>query len=268
MFNLEELEQLVAFADEGTLSKAAEKLHISQPTITRTMQHLEEVFNVSLFERSKNKIAFNKTGLLAVKKARDILTLAKNSIQDVQTFDQSLRTIYVDSIAPAPLWELLPKLNRENPNMTISAKILDDNEVIISDIKNKKATLGIVTEEFIDDLNYYYLGKENLSVCLPKNHPLLNNHPKALNFADINGYNFLLESELGFWDKLCRQKMPASRFLVQQDEFEFTELVKNSSLPFFTTQATNLSRYDLSNRIILPLLDSEAEVDYYAVSAK
>ena len=44
MLNLLELEQLAAFAEEGTLSKAAEKLHISQPTITRTMQHLEEDF--------------------------------------------------------------------------------------------------------------------------------------------------------------------------------------------------------------------------------
>ena len=44
MLDLLELEQLTAFAECGTLSKAAEKLHISQPTITRTMQHLEDVF--------------------------------------------------------------------------------------------------------------------------------------------------------------------------------------------------------------------------------
>ena len=47
MLNLLELEQLSAFAEYGTLSKAAEKLNISQPTITRTMQHLEEEFGVS-----------------------------------------------------------------------------------------------------------------------------------------------------------------------------------------------------------------------------
>ena len=57
MLNLLELEQLAAFADWGTLSKAAEQLHISQPTITRTMQHLEEEFGVPLFSRSKNKMS-------------------------------------------------------------------------------------------------------------------------------------------------------------------------------------------------------------------
>ncbi len=58
MLNLLELEQLVAFADCGR-QQAAENLHISQPTITRTMQHLEDTFGVSLFCRSKNHISLN-----------------------------------------------------------------------------------------------------------------------------------------------------------------------------------------------------------------
>ena len=66
LLDLPELEQLVAFADCGRLSKAAEKLNISQPTITRTMQHLEEEFGVPLFERSKNRISLNETGQRAV----------------------------------------------------------------------------------------------------------------------------------------------------------------------------------------------------------
>ena len=66
MFTLEELEQFAAFAEAGTLSQAAEKLHISQPTITRTMQHLEECFKVPLFVRGKNRIYLNETGRFAV----------------------------------------------------------------------------------------------------------------------------------------------------------------------------------------------------------
>ena len=51
-----DLEQLAAFADCGTLSSAAEKLHLSQPTLTKTMKRLEEEFEVSLFIRSRNKL--------------------------------------------------------------------------------------------------------------------------------------------------------------------------------------------------------------------
>ena len=70
MLNLEELKQLVAFADMGTLSKVAEEFHISTPSITRSMKNLEECLGVTLFNRSKNRIELNETGQVAVEYAR------------------------------------------------------------------------------------------------------------------------------------------------------------------------------------------------------
>ena len=115
LLNLTELEQLVAFADCGRLSKAAEKLSISQPTITRTMQHLEEEFGVPLFDRGKNRIALNETGQRAVEHARALLKDADQAVKDVRAFDKSLHTITVSSCAPAPLWYLLPELSGAFP---------------------------------------------------------------------------------------------------------------------------------------------------------
>ena len=60
-----------------------------------------------------------------------------------------------------------------------------------------------------------------------------------------------------------RKKMPSSRFLVQTDDFEFKELIKNSSLPCFTTNlATDLDDI-LKDRVILPVTDPEANVTYH-----
>ena len=64
MIELFQLEQLTAFADYKTLSKAAEMLHMSQPTLTRSMQKLESEFDVSLFRRTKNKLELNENGEL------------------------------------------------------------------------------------------------------------------------------------------------------------------------------------------------------------
>ena len=61
MLDLYELRQLVAFAELGTLSKVADQFHVSTPSITRSMQHLEESFGVPLFHRGKNKIELNET---------------------------------------------------------------------------------------------------------------------------------------------------------------------------------------------------------------
>ena len=47
------LEQLDAFATYKTLSEAAEKLHMTQPTLSRSMQKLEDYFGFPLFDRDK-----------------------------------------------------------------------------------------------------------------------------------------------------------------------------------------------------------------------
>ena len=62
MIELYELRQFAAFAECGTLSEAAEKLHLSQPALSRNMKKLEEDLGVPLFVCRKNKLEFNENG--------------------------------------------------------------------------------------------------------------------------------------------------------------------------------------------------------------
>ncbi len=66
MINLQHLEQLITVDKEGTLSRAAEVLLISQPSLTRNMRQLEDDLGVRLFERSKNKLSLTETGKYTV----------------------------------------------------------------------------------------------------------------------------------------------------------------------------------------------------------
>lgn len=50
------LEQLAAVAKYGTLSAAAEHLHLAQPSLSRSMQKLEDLLGVTLFERKKTEL--------------------------------------------------------------------------------------------------------------------------------------------------------------------------------------------------------------------
>ena len=103
--------------------------------------------------------------------------------------------------------------------------------------------------------------EEQLYVCVPPDHELA--RKAELRFADINGFNFLLRTELGFWDTLCREKMPASKFLVQADTAAFDELVRSSSLPCFTTDYGQRHHADYPQRVNLPLRNPEARVTFY-----
>lgn len=278
MLNLLELEQLAAFADCGTLSKAAEKLNISQPTITRTMQHLEDEFGVPLFERTKNHIALNETGWKAVMHAKQLLKDAREVVEDVRAFDRSLHTITVSSCAPAPLWRLLPALSDAFPDMTISSAI-KNNEAVMEDLKAGECQLAVLSEEFItgvhvsgayaseahisEEYTSMPFMKENLAVCVPPTHELAGK--KEVSFKELNGYNFLLGIRLGFWDDMCRQKMPASRFLVQTDQFTMQELIRESTLPCFVTDVATYDRDVYRDRITIPITDREVKVTFYIV---
>ena len=235
MIDLNELSQLVAFADLGTLSRVAEEFHISTPSITRSMQHLEEAFGVPLFLRGKNKIELNETGKMAVAAARTLLREAETTVRQVQEFDARQHTIIIKSCAPAPLWELQKDVNTQQPEMMVSSAICQNREVL-SAWQDGSCDMAILPDH---ELAKY----------------------EALTFADINGFNFLLRTELGFWDTLCREKMPASKFLVQPDAMVFEELVNASSLPCFTTDYVRLRDYP--NRVNIPLSDEESHVTFY-----
>lgn len=87
MIEIHLLEQLVAFADCGTLSGAAEKLHISQPALSRSMQRLEEELGVTLFERQRSRLTLNDMGELAVRYARNLLLQENAMIQQIREAD-------------------------------------------------------------------------------------------------------------------------------------------------------------------------------------
>ena len=265
--NLLELEQLAAFAEYGTLSKAAEKLNISQPTITRTMQRLEEEFGVPLFERSKNHIALNETGEQAVSYAVQLLKDAKEAVDAVRAFDRSRHTITVSSCAPAPLWRLLPALSDAFPDMTLSSSI-KNNASVLEDVKSGHCLLAVlpgIPEEGKIPETYCCrpFMKENLAVCVPPDHVLA--WYKEVSFEVLNGYNFLLGTRLGFWDDMCREKMPASRFLVQTDQFTMEELIRESSLPCFVTDVAEYDEEIYGDRIVIPISDQAAKITFHIV---
>ena len=83
------LEQLTAVYECGTLSAASEKLHLTQPTLTRSMQKLEDIFGVKLFERTKNRVHLNENGRLAAECARQIMMQEQDMVNRVRALDRA-----------------------------------------------------------------------------------------------------------------------------------------------------------------------------------
>ena len=262
MIELYQLEMLVAFADACTLSKAAETLHLSQPTLTRAMKQLEEEFRVPLFDHRKNRLTLNENGRLAVEYARKLCQEGNDMVERVRSFDRAKHTLSVGACAPAPLWDLIPRLSGLYGSLTIGSEIRD-TQVLIQGL-NEGIYQMIVLPQRIPNPDWLVLpwGEEHLFFSLPETHPLA--HRQGLNMEELDGENMLVFSNIGFWHELHIRKMPHSRFLLQNDRFSFNQLVSSSVLPCFTTDLSmEHNTTDYTGRVNIPILDPEANVTYY-----
>ena len=124
------LEQLCAVSDCGTLSAASEKLHLTQPSLTRSMQKLEDLLGVKLFDRAKNRVHLNENGRLAAECAKHILMEEQDMIGRVRALDRSSRTLAVGMISPGPMMELSPLLSSLYPDRTIATELRTEEELV------------------------------------------------------------------------------------------------------------------------------------------
>lgn len=262
MLEFSQLEMLIAFADQRTLSKAAETLHLSQPTLTRAMKQLEEEFRVPLFDHRKNRLTLNENGQLAVEYARKLWQEAGDMVERVRSFDRAKHTLSVGACAPAPLWDLVPRLSSLYGSLTIGSEIRECQQLIQG--LNEGTYQIIVLPEQIREPSWISLpwGQEHLFFSLPEAHPLA--HRQGLEMRELDGENMLVFSNIGFWQELLMRKMPHSRFLFQSDRFSFNQLVRSSVLPCFTTDLSmKRNTTDYTGRVNIPILDPEANVTYY-----
>ena len=261
------LENLTTFARLGTLSAAAEALHVSQPALTRSMQKLEDLLEVPLFDRQKNRIILNEYGRLTADHAQRILDEEDEMVRLVRSLYRSHRTIALGSCAPMPTYQIQSLLTQLYSDMTISSEIQDD-ETLLKGLLNDTYQLAIFHEEPTqDELYYQACGEEHLHVSLPAHHPLAGQ--ESLTLADLDGISILQQSTVGFWYKICHSKMPNAHFLMQPEFDTFMEIVQSSSLPTFSTDLSlqrNPERKDL--RVNIPLTDPEVNVTFYLACKK
>lgn len=255
------LEQFVAFAACGTLSKAAETLHISQPALSRSMKKLEDTLGVALFDRDKSKVALNETGRLAAKLAEEQLQSNESMIRRIRAFDRSLRSITVGACAPYPMNELMPILQEHFGGMLLTSELAEIDQ-IAQNLRSGACQLGVLNRPAdAPDLFCQRFVSEHLYISVPQTHRLAGK--KQVTFGDLAGERFLLFEHIGFWKDVCREKMAGASFLVQSSMDALEELIAATTYPCFTTDAFLHQAPLGGDRVIVPIEEPEAYATFY-----
>ncbi len=260
------LKQLTAFAEEGTLSKAAERLHTSQPALTRSMKKLEEELGVVLFERKKNHLNLTPTGNAAVRYARRVLDSAADFEEQVQQFDRRLHTIHVGFCAPIPQQVVTPILNNIFSDMTISSDMKGDDDFCE---KLKKGIYQLAVVHRRPDEKLFYskkIGHEDLYLNTTVSNPLAF-YPEV-HLSDLKNITMLLLNRIGFWMDLVKERVPDAHFIIQYEQNSFDELTRASDLPVFSSSYYLDQGGHVPGRMEIAIADPECHVEYYLVCLK
>ena len=257
------LEELVAFAKEGTLAKASEKLGLSQPAITRGTKKIESELGIKIFDRTPNKITLNKTGEYAAERAEYVLKINRNYITEVKNFDNSNKEITMASIAPGPVM-LISSLKQKNLKINDTLIKKEDLDKLL--LQNQYTC--IISNEPINNpkIESDYLGMETLTVHLNEFSNLASK--PSVTFKELKGLSFLVLSDIGIWKDIIQKEIPEAKFLYQNQLESFNEIKNYSVFPFFTTNISQLNqisnKYVNRDRTAVKISDPAATQSFYA----
>lgn len=121
---LHQLEYLVAVAEEAGFTKAAARLHVSQPGVSAQVRRLEKELGHELFDRSGRTVRLTDAGIAVLPLARAALT----AVADIATVTDELRGVVRGKVAigmmtscpPAVITGTLARFHREHPAVTVT----------------------------------------------------------------------------------------------------------------------------------------------------
>jgi LysR family hydrogen peroxide-inducible transcriptional activator len=192
--NIRDLRYLVALADTRHFGQAADRCHVSQPTLSAQIRKLEEYLGVTLVERQPRRVALTAEGERVVERARrlvkeadDIIELARGSRDPLSG---RLRIGLIPTVGPYLLPRVASRLRRRLPRLQL---LLFEYQTgpLLERLRNGEIDLGILALPVsLEGLESRPLYDEPFMVAVPDKHPLA--AQKAVKPADLNGETLLL----------------------------------------------------------------------------
>lgn len=257
MFELRDLNQFIRIAECGTISRAAEELYLSQPALSRAMQRLEGELGVELFTRTKNRVELNDCGKYFASLAGGIIESCNRAVGLTREFYSRSATLSIGACAPAPLWKLAMELTPRLSGEKISTKVCGEEELLSGFARGEFKI--IITRAPVEGCICREYCREKLMLLLPCEHRLA--QKSELTFPDIDGITMLLYEDIGVWTDV-KERLPHTRFIVQSKFEDFTDLVKQSAFPSFTTNLSYRPGED-GGRVAVPLVGEGTEHIFY-----
>ena len=184
------LKIFTAVVDEGGMSKAAKKLHISQPTVSQAVAELEKYYGGKLFERLSQKIYLTREGELMLSFSRHILDSFDQMEEAVSHAAErfTLRIGCSVSVGICLINDILDEAGKRMPECEISVMVANSSDIEQA-ILNNEVDMGIVEGILKStDLHVTPVCEDELVIVCGKNHSLARQKKITLDMLEGQHY--------------------------------------------------------------------------------
>jgi LysR family hydrogen peroxide-inducible transcriptional activator len=189
-----QLEYLVALADTLGFHRAAERVHVSQPTLSAQIQQVEATLGLRLFERDHRRVFLTPAGEEVVARARRILQEARDLLVSAQAwrdpFQSTWRLGVIPTVAPYLLPEVLPALASAHPGLRLKLRE-ERTPVLLAELAAGGLEAAILAEGTdLGDLVRSPLREDPFLLAAPLHHPVA--RKARVTLRDLEGQPLLL----------------------------------------------------------------------------
>ncbi|MEM9282540.1 MAG: LysR substrate-binding domain-containing protein [Verrucomicrobiota bacterium] len=200
---LRHLRYFVMAAEEGNISRAAARLNVSQPAVSRQIKDLEEELSVILFERESNGLSLTDAGEAALAHSREVLRQAAAMTEAMSALARrgeavSLKVGFLPTALPGFLAEAMRQFNRTDQNVCVQIYEMTptEQEDALRDGKIDLALIGEARASVQRDFYVETIRKTEMAVVVPDDHRLARR--KSVELAELGDDSFLSLHEKHF----------------------------------------------------------------------
>ena len=195
VMKLIQLKYFLAACEYGNLSKAAEELHISQPTISQAIKDLEREFEIDLLNRISSRFTltpageFLKSQASAILQSTDSLTSRMNDFRQTNIINIGISPILCSILLP-PIYQ---ELKDVYPNLSMNL-VERNSDILLNNLLEGKIELAIMGFADLDDRLFNVLPIANVDIvfCANRTNPLT--RKKYVDFEDLRSEPLILSN--------------------------------------------------------------------------
>lgn len=229
---IKQLQCFLVVAQELNFRKAAERLRMTQPPLTRQIQALEDVLGCALFIRNTHEVRLTPVGVKLVEKATCLLRELKQFIDEVNKENTYLRIGLTRTLNFDNIPQLAAKIQLLNSGQEFDIQNQTSSQLLQS-LSKGLMDMVITGEKSLQsdqDFNFHWLYKEPLLVAMPSSHPAsLQAKVSFADLADLPLFWFPRNENPAFYDK-CENYFQQLSFTIRRLKEPNDSLVLLSSI--------------------------------------